>query len=269
MESSLADTYRDVIGSLGFEAGWGRGPDNDDKPWDANKQKTLKHVMKSGLRQFYQAHDWSFLSPRVRLTLPSGATELKMPFDFGGILEPHIHLISSSGGEGGIIKVTDDVRRRHALNSSATGRPCYVEIEPLANATKGTGQRWQLIFYPEPSADYTIEFYQSISGQLLTAELPYALGGPEHSETILASCLSVWENRIDRIAPGPNAARFIDYREKLATSIKNDRKKRPQSLGYNGDRSDRFEAGGGHGGHGGRGWNGGQLFYNGSLIGYD
>lgn len=265
MESTLADTYRDVIGSLGFEAGWRRGADNGDPAWDSRKQATLTHVMKSGLRQFYQAHDWSFLSPRVRFTLPSGTRALLMPFDFGGILEPHIYLIADSGTSGGEIKVTNDVRRRFALNNSAQGRPYYVEIEPRDGTSRQTGQRWQLVFYPEPSAEYTIEFYQQIHGQILTAEVPYALGGPEHSETILASCLAVWENRIDHIPPGPNAPRFIDYRDKLATSIKNDRKKRPQSLGYNADRSDRFECAP----HPYRGWNGGVLYYNGSPISYD
>lgn len=268
MESTLADTYRDVIGSLGFEAGWGRGPDNDDRAWDAHKQQTLKQVMKSGLRQFYQAHDWSFLTPRVRLTLPSGVSAMKLPFDFGGILSPCIHLIAGSGTTGGTIKLTNDVRRRLALSPSASGRPCYAEIEPLPDTTKTAGQRWQMIFFPAASAEYTIEFYQTISGQLLTAELPYALGGPEHSETILASCLAVWENRIDHIPPGPAAPRFLDYREKLATSIKNDRKKRPQSLGYNGDTSDRFERQW-PGYRAGRSWNGGSLYYNGSAITYD
>lgn len=245
MESSLADTYRDVIGSIGFEAGWGRGPDNGDEEWDETKLQTLKLVMKSGLRQFYQpppdqsgvSYNWSFLNPRVRLTLPSGERELRLPIDFGGV-NGDLNLITTAGGTPAVIRITGGVRARYALNPNSTGRPAFAEIEALRNVDKQHGQRWQLVFWPEPNAEFTIEFYYTILGEMLTGKLPYAYGGAEHSETILASCLAIWENRIDDIDRGP---RYRHWLERLATSISIDRLKRSQNLGYNGDRSDRYE----------------------------
>lgn len=246
MESSLADTYRDVIGSIGFEAGWGRGADNGDEEWDDYKLATLKSVMKSGLRQFYKpppdqsgvSHSWSFLKPMATLTLPSGEKELLLPADFGGV-SGDLVLSTTAGGAPGTIRVTGGVRARYALNPSATGRPTHVEIEPLRTVAKAHGQRWQFVFWPEPNDDFTIQFYYSIMGEMLTGELPYAYGGAEHSETILASCLAIWEQRIDDIDRGP---RYRFWMERLATSISMDRQKRAQNLGYNGDRSDsRYE----------------------------
>jgi hypothetical protein len=267
VESSLADTYRDVIGSIGAEAGWGRGPDNGDEEWDATKFTTLKLVMKSGLRQFYKpppdqsgvSHQWSFLSPRTLLTLPSGSRELLLPFDFGGVEGP-LNLVTTSGGSPGQIRVTGGVRARYATHPSATGRPCYAEIEPLRHVDKGKGQRWQMVFYPEPNAEFTIELNYSIIGEMLTGELPYAYGGADHSETILASCLAIWENRQDDIDQGP---RYKFWRERLAASISFDRLKRSQNLGYNGDRSDaRYE---GRSNRSGRGW-GATFLYNGVPL---
>lgn len=246
MESTLADTYRDVIGSLGFEAGWGRGPDNGDPEWDSDQFTTLKLIMKSGLRQFYKpppdqagvSHQWSFLSPFVRLALASGQRELRMPRDFGGV-EGNVYVASANaGGTPGICQVGGGVRALYAVYPNSTGRPAVADIEAL-RTSGADGQKWQMVFYPEPNADYTIEFYYSILGEMLTGDLPFAYGGPDHSETILASCLAVWENRIDDI---PNGPRYQHWRERLAASISIDRAKRPQTLGYNADNSDdRYE----------------------------
>lgn len=240
MESTLADAYRDLIGSLGFEAGYGRGPDNGDREWSDRKLTTLRSVVKSGLRQFYGAHEWSFLHPRARLTLDSGSKEMRLPFDFEGCEGP-LSLIASSGGTDGRVQVTNDVRARYARFPDATGRPAFAEKEPIKGTTKDRGQRWQFVFFPEPTAAYTIEFTYKISGDMLSGDLPYAYGGAEHSETILASCLAIWESRIDDIPPGPAAPRYAHWREQLALSVRRDQNKRPDTLGYNGDRSDNYD----------------------------
>lgn len=242
MESTLADTYWDVIGEVASNAGWGRGSHFGDEEWDETKTRTLKSIVKSGLRQFYHppvdqsgvSHQWSFLKPLVRLSVTSGQREVMLPIGFGGV-EGSMNLITEQGGVPGLVKVTGGVRARYAVQPNATGRPVWGEIEPLRNMGKDHGQRWQLILWPESSADYTLEFYHSIAGEMLTGELPYAYGGAEHSETIQASCLAVWEHRIEDLYPGPKLRHWMD---RLAVSISKDREKKPQTLGYNGDRSD-------------------------------
>ena len=55
------------------------------------------------------------------------------------------------------------------------------------------------------------------------------------TETVLASCLAVFELRQNNVTEGPQQRLFM---ERLAASIAYDRKLKPLQLGYNGDRSD-------------------------------
>lgn len=252
MESSLADTYWDVIGGVGFDLGWGRGPRFGDEEWDANKTNTLKWIVKSGLRQFYHpppdqsgvSHQWSFLSPVSTLTILSGEQSANLPGDFKGF-EGDILITTGSGLAPFSVSVGGGVRAKYAAYPSSTGRPEYFEVEPIKGTERSHGQRFRLAVWPEADQDYAIQFRYSILGSMLTGDLPYAYGGAEHAETILASCLAVAEERLDDIANGP---RYQKWRERLAASISMDRQKRPLSLGYVGDASDLYESGYGSGG---------------------
>lgn len=246
MESSLADTYRDIIGSVGFDLGWGRGADNGDEAWSAQKEKTLKEVVKGGLQQFYNpppdqtgvSHQWSFLKPLASLTLDEGTKTVMLPPDFKG-MESEIIVVSDQGGWPSV-KVGGRVRALLAAYPEASGRPQEAEIEPLKDTSKERGQRFQLAVYPEADQDYTLQFKYSIQGRMLSGELPYAYGGAEHSSTIVASCLAWAELHLDDIPQGP---KYGFWRERLAASISMDRQKLPQTLGLNLDRSDRQELG--------------------------
>lgn len=245
MESSLADNYRDIIGSVGFDMGWGRGVAFGEREWDARKTTTLTQCVKGGLQQFYHpppdqsgvSYQWSFLKPRARLTFPSGESTVRLPFDFKG-LEGTVTVIPGTSGNGFTLKTTRGVRARYAMYSTTTGQPRCLEIEPLKEVNADHGQRFQFVIWPTADADYTLEFNYSILGKMLTGDLPYAYGGAEHSSTIKASCLAWAELHLDDI---PNGPKQQYWRERLAASISMDRQKQPHSLGYNADRSDRRE----------------------------
>lgn len=247
MERSLADTYDDLIGGVAFDLGWGRSADN----WDANKLETLKTIVKNGLREFYHpipdqtgtSHQWSFLKPRVQITLASGESTVQLPSDFKGV-EGEVLVVTTTGVIRPRLKVGGMTRAQRAAYPESTGVPAMLDIEPLKQTTPNRGQRFQFVVWPTADADYTLEFYYSILGEFLSGDKPYAYGGAEHASTILASCLAWAELHLDDIAQGP---KYLHWRERLAASISMDRQKRPQTLGYNGDRSDELEAGYGAG----------------------
>lgn len=246
MESSLADTYRDVIGGVGFDLGWGRGPDNGEEDWDDNKLRTLKEIVKGGLQQFYNpppdqsgvSHQWSFLKPLANLTLASGDRLVRLPDDFKGVDGDRVQVVTSTGGQPWSIAVSGLARAKYVVYPDSTGRPELLEIEPIKGTTKERGQRFQFVVWPQADADYTLQFKYSIQGVMLMGELPYAYGGAEHASTIRASCLAWAELHLDDIGNGPKKSYFM---ERLATSISMDRQKRPQTMGYNSDNSDRFD----------------------------
>lgn len=101
------------------------------------------------------------------------------------------------------------------------------------------GQRHELILWPTPDAAYQLFYPYLVVPVALTAEAPYPLGGPEHAETILESCLAVAEQRLNDMT-GIHTANFM---RRLAASIEFDRRQStPDTLGYNADRSDRVDA---------------------------
>lgn len=246
MESTLADTYRDIIGGVGFDQGWGRGPDNGEEEWDDNKLRTLKEIVKGGLQQFYRpppdqsgtSYQWSFLTPLANLTLASGERTVRLPDDFMGVPGGRVSIIASDGGSWWSIPISGLARAKYAVYPDSTGRPELLEIEPLKATTKERGQRFQFVAWPQAEADYTLQFKYSILGEMLSGDLPYAYGGAEHASTIRASCLAWAELHLDDIGNGPKKAFFM---ERLAASISIDRHKKAQTVGYNGDCSDRFE----------------------------
>jgi hypothetical protein len=251
VESTLNHHYRDTIGSVGFKAGWGRGADNSDEPWDDFKFATLKMTVKQGLQQFYKpppdqagvSHQWSFLKPLVQLVTVAGERTVQLPFDFAGVTG-RVAIITTNVNTPSLVDVSGGARALYAVYPTATGSPERIEFEPIRGTTADRGQRQQFVVWPQPDAAYTLEFTYLIQGEMLSGDRPYAYGGTEHAATILASCLAVFEREVDDIKDGPQEAY---WKERLATSISIDRGKLPQVLGYNADRSDKLEAGYGRG----------------------
>ena len=104
------------------------------------------------------------------------------------------------------------------------------------------GQRWEAIFWPIPSEDYTLYYqYRRLVAQMTSAtEYPY--GGALHSYTILQFARVVSEES-KGLVNGPLAKRLYQTRERdgiagiLQTSIERDQAL-ARNIGYNADRSD-------------------------------
>lgn len=250
MESTLSLSLDDLAGDVGVFLGHGRGAANGEQEWDDQQQANVTSCVKSGLRQFYfppplpnetASYDWSFLKPLAVLVLPEGARSLRLPDDFGGP-EGQITVLGTTTaqtpwavplmGEG-------SVRQNYALTPSRTGRPLMAALVPLKATTKDRGQRYELLVYPEADADYSLQFPYYVNPDHLTAANPYPLGGMQHAETIREACLAAAESFLD---DGASVHRMM-FAQRLAASVHSDRRLKPQTLGYNRDRSDQAHAG--------------------------
>ena len=114
-----------------------------------------------------------------------------------------------------------------------SGRPllCAVRARPFEG---GTGQRYELIVWPRPDATFVLTYTYSAQLNKLSTSNPYPLGGPQHSESIMQSCLDVAE----RYKSGSEGPEHKAWLARLAASVELDLKTVASSLGYNADRSD-------------------------------
>lgn len=210
--------------------------------WPDEEEGAIDFCLSSGLRRFYFPpqpgggfYDWTFLKPTTTLALDQSATFIDCPPDYNGIAGPAVVAASNTITWFPLLTTNEaDVRQAYATSPTLTGRPSRIAEVPLRGTTTDQGQRFRLNVFPTPDQAYQIKVTYSILPDALSASAPIPYGGAAHAETILEACLSVAEERLDN-NPGVHAASFA---ARLQASIAQDKRHRPQSLGYNGDRSD-------------------------------
>ncbi len=240
-ESTLALTFSDLQREYGAFMGWGH-----DFEWetDADKTSCVSADVKSGCRRFYfpkplegerEAYEWSFLRPLGTVALATGESVVDLPDEFGGI-EGQVTVSSTGSNSFFPIQITGEgvLRAAFAELPSATGRPLKAALLFPKTNNANAGQRFQLQVFPAADADYTLTFQYYVLPEALTLVKPYMLGGAQHAETLLEAVLSVAEERRD----DAKGVHYIAFMERLAASISQDRRMKPQNLGYNRDRSD-------------------------------
>lgn len=117
-----------------------------------------------------------------------------LPDDFGRLLGV-LHYAADEN-KPAIVRVAESRILEHRAWSDQNSHPYWAAFRYLTS-TGLTGQRQEIIFYPEPDASYTLSYsYEAYSG-ILTTDLPYPLGGSHLSELYLESCLAVAEQRIN------------------------------------------------------------------------
>ena len=133
-----------------------------------------------------------------------------------------------------------ELRQRDYAASSSTD-PILAAVVPkktLATAATpavGGVSTHTLKFWPAITSSAVIHYRYEVRPQAFSAAGDYPYGADDHSDTILYSCLSEAERKLDREV-GPFKMRFM---EALAASIEKDgRANRPELLGYNSDQSD-------------------------------
>ena len=164
----------------------------------------------------------------------SGQQDYDLPDDFGAIVG-NMTFAASDSCLYPSIKLTSEynIRVMRQDDVSSLSYPAYVAIRAVANA--GTsGQRYEAMFSPAPTAEYTLDYKYTVLPNTIGSTATYPLGGALHAETILASCMSVAEERLNDTA---GLKRQL-FNERLQVSMTLDAKAGADYLGYNGDNSD-------------------------------
>ncbi len=240
MPSNLAILKKELESEVGDALGLGMGPLGGDPDWSARDALRIRRRTKSGLRAFYFCgHVWSFMRLEKELTLAQDESILMMPDDFGGFAgDSRILVTQASDGLGQKwlnLEGIGTVNMARKLNADLTGVPDKVALRPVKTTAPGQMQRDELVFYPIADQEYTITVTYQVTPEYAVNELqPYVYGGVEHHETILSLCLAASELKSDNQL-GPQSA---EAQQLLQKSIRLDRLKQPQALGYNGDSSD-------------------------------
>lgn len=245
MESTLSLKKEELTSQVGFHLGFGRGAVHGDPAYTDQQDADITAVINSGVRQFLfpppiegeeGAYDWSFLKPITTLVFPQGESVVPLPDDFGGP-EGEITVLSTNSSVTWPIAFTSEgqIRLRYSQVPNSSGRPIMAALQPIKGTSALAGQRFQLYLFPLADQDYNLQFQYYVLPDALTNAFPYTYGGAAHAETILESCLSIAEQRLD----DGMTVHTQKFKERLMASISLDRRNKPQNLGYNRDLSDR------------------------------
>ena len=219
-ESSLSLAYPEVLVRVARYLGLPSTPENEDLD-------CCHDAIDSGLRNFYQAHNWHFLVNSTSLSTVADTPTVALPDNFASAVALH----QAAGSWYPAIRITSPAEIRQARSATSfAGRPFLAAVTALT-ATGTIGQRFTLELYPTPDAIYSLLCAYRILPEQIRVEHPYPLGGAQCAEAILASCLAAAELQKND-EPGPQAAQ---YQVRLAEAIQRDNDLAPQRLGYNGD----------------------------------
>lgn len=237
IESTLTLAKTDFYANIGLHAGFGLGKDvHGETEWTARQLYVIRDCVNSGCRRFYDAYNWTFKRPFHTAKLVSGFRTLELPDDFGG-LEGGIHVSDSNSSSFLEVKLVNpgSVEQMYSEAPDSTGRPEMVSLRQLKGTTGTRADRQEIFVWPEADAAYTLKFQYYLQAGALEDDSPYAYGGTKHSETIMAACLSVLEEKYNGVVNGPHAMAFA---RGLQVSVHKNQNERPRDLGYNGDSSD-------------------------------
>lgn len=240
MESSLSLARSSYQSAVAREIGF--SPTSTD--WTDAEAAVVNDCVDSGLRQFYfpampdgRVYEWSFLKPTRTLTLAASANHLDLPDDFGNLSGPitvsQTNAVTATAMYPGAIA---DILTQRAIDSVSTGQPQLMAVVPLKGTDITESQRFRLEVWPTADVAYSLNVSFSLLPEALSGSRPYAYGGVAHVETILESCLSIAEQRVNN-EMGVHTQKF---QERLAASVSYDMRLKPAALGYNGDGSDRL-----------------------------
>lgn len=141
---------------------------------------------------------WSFLRPANTLALVSGTSTYDLPANFGGSIDT-VTLTDGGTTPKPLDKDTaDNILAARAVEAAANATPQRFAIRvktptttagDTADLTSGTGQRWEILFYPTPNATFTVTYHYPVIVNALSTTNLYPLGGAHFSDCVLQACL--------------------------------------------------------------------------------
>lgn len=195
-ESTLTLGWVDLKKAVGHHLNFGSTPGN----WTSAQTTEIELLVQTGYRRvLYPAHlpqvagyEWSFLRPTTTLAIVADDGDYDLPDDFGRLIgefhyAPDKHYAS-------IRRISEaallDMRSARDYN----GHPNFAAFR-FKSSDQSSGQRQEVLFYPEPDASYTLYYaYDAYTG-VLSDSYPYPLGGMQMSEVYKEACLAAAEIR--------------------------------------------------------------------------
>jgi hypothetical protein len=234
-ESSLSLSRDDIRKRVAHYLGYGIVVAN----WTDKQQFVIDDIcLKSGLRRAYHpegGYEWSFLRPKLELTLASGTDDTKLPDDFGGLIGG-LYYDGDESRPGQPIRIVGvgEILQSRQDCPDASGAPNMAALNPRSGTSTQAGQRWELMVHPTPDEAYVVRGQYFLLGSALSESNPHPYGGAAFAEVIITACLAAAERQAD-VIDGPQEMAF---RAALAAAMLNDQKNKPQNFGYNRDESD-------------------------------
>lgn len=239
--------WTDFKTKVGLFLGFGMGSPTNGVYANAQTQYVVDDCIRGGLEQVvkppilpgdHQSHDWSWLRPVATLAVPTGASSIVLPDDFGGI-EGKVFLTDAASDSFCPMRVVNPeyVLAKQAALPNFTGPPGIVAVQWTKGTSANAGQRAQLMVFPTTDQAYVLTLQYYYLSDCLNGANPWPPGGAFLAQTINASCLAYAELHVNYVTHGPMWQAFMDS---LMASVAADRRNLPQTGGYNGDNSDAY-----------------------------
>lgn len=206
-------------------------------PTDAHDLDMCKRLANDGYARFINDNDWTFLKGELTITPDGTNFTFDLPDDFQGELNGTF-TYPTTGPVAYMKEADEEVIRKLRAGRSVTGYPSLFAIQPkpTVDETTTTG-RWQVVFWPTPvdSIATLTAKYRRFPNKL-TNLTDRSIAGPQHDQSVKQCAISAAEiQRYGQAGPQEEL-----YKTLLASSLNNDMRHVPRSLGYNGDGSDEF-----------------------------
>lgn len=237
MEPSSSITFTDLKEAVGHYL----GITTDESSWSPSELREVETDIRGGLRLVYTPpilpgqsapYRWRFMRPIMQIATVADVGDYDAPDDFGGFhgqgtYEPSLGLWP--------IDIVDESQIRAARQAPVTSsRPRYMACRVKGGTDAASGQRMLIMLHPTPDSEYLLSVRYTAIPPVLSNEKPYPLGGALHGQMFLDACLAACEHRIR----GTYGAQYDAFLRSLSSSMSLDMSSAPESLGYNGDRSD-------------------------------
>lgn len=191
------------------EVGAALGNDYDRKNWDHNTTFAIDSIVQSGYQRFctptpytqtktiqegdktetqkveiHKApHHWSFLNPMHSVTIKSGVDRYDFPSNFAQLTGD---LISAKAR---IPRVSEEQLRSIIERDPKLGTPEYYAVRPKKDGG------FEFVLWPNPNEEIIFTFRYLIVPERLSETNGTPVGGRQHADTILHSCLLVAAER--------------------------------------------------------------------------
>lgn len=240
LKLTFGDLIIRVAEFLGIAYYGAAGNEAAQAPVDVHDLDKVKRVVNDGYRRFLGDNErgWSFLTVPLSIafgtdTVGSDNARYYAPDDFYGVM---VGDFTFAEGEGmpPIRFVPEPQLRDLQAGASSSGTPRFFTFRAINTDASSTGDRWEFIFWPEPSGTEVVTArYKRWPAALVNAtDIPVT--GFQHDKTLIEACLAEAELQVGD-AEGPHERA---YKRELKRSLALDSRAGAPRLGDYGDRSE-------------------------------